>query len=110
MDISSSYPSQMRVQPSIVDLSRDKNSSQMIHAIKPINDSATTPVVIANHAISFHSDQETGRDYFIVKDKHTDKVIKQYPPEEMVKIARHLLQNGDFYQNQLRRYNQNQYI
>lgn len=101
MDIPSSQHAHMRMQPPAVDLSRDKNSSQIAHAVKPINASASTPVVTANHAISFRSDEETGRDYFVVKDRDTDQVIKQYPPEEIIKVARYLLKNGDVYNNEV---------
>lgn len=101
MEIPSSQQHQARMQPPVVDMSRDKNSSRVADAIKPMNASASTPVVVANHTISFRSDDESGRDYFVVKDKDTDEVVKQYPPEEMIKMARHLLKNGDIYNNEI---------
>ena len=101
MDIPSSQQNQSRIQPPVVDLSRDKNSSQVVDAVKPMNASASTPVVIANHTISFRSDDESGRDYFVIKDKSTDEVVKQYPPEEMIKMARYILKNGDIYNKEV---------
>lgn len=103
MDISSQNSHIHRVDTPVVDLSRNKNTSQNhAHSVKPINASASTPVVMANHAISFLSDDVSGQDYFVVKDKNTDEVIKQYPPEEMIKVARHLLmENGDIYKKEI---------
>ena len=101
MEIPSSPSNKPPVQPAIVDMSRDKNSSQVADAVKPINASSTTPVVVANHSISFRSDDESGRDYFVIKDKDTDEIVKQYPPEEMIKMARFLLKNGDLYNKEI---------
>lgn len=66
-------------------------------SVKPINASASTPVVLANHAVSFMSDDATGRDYFVIRDKNTDKIIRQFPPEEVIKVARYLLEKGDLF-------------
>ena len=103
MDISSQNPHIHRVETPAVELSRNKNTTHVqAHSVKPINASASTPVVMANHAISFQSDDVSGQDYFVVKDKNTDEVIKQYPPEEMIKVARHLLmENGHIFKKEV---------
>ncbi|MFT5174478.1 MAG: flagellar protein FlaG, partial [Gammaproteobacteria bacterium] len=49
--------------------------------------------------LSFRVDESSGKSVVIVRDAHTSEVIKQYPSEEMLDVARrleeYLQQSGD---------------
>ena len=46
-----------------------------------------TTQLSGNLRIKFLTDENTGKDYFQLIDKETGEVIRQYPPDEMLRMA-----------------------
>jgi flagellar protein FlaG len=49
---------------------------------------------LTNAAVRFRIDEETGRTVIEVVDRDTDEVIRNIPPEEMLRITSHLSNTG----------------
>jgi len=60
-------------------------------AVSQINDHVQN----LQRSLQFTVDEESGKDVVTVLDKETDKVIRQYPSEEVLAIARHLSQHTE---------------
>lgn len=59
------------------------NAEQILKAISDLQDSMET----LNRKINFDVDQASGRFHVKVIDTKTDKVIREIPPEQVLKIA-----------------------
>jgi len=60
-------------------------------AVSQINDHVQN----LQRSLQFTVDEASGKDVVTVLDKTTDEVIRQYPTEEVLAIARHLSEHKD---------------
>lgn len=64
----------------------DQDKEQLAAAVKNVNDFFQ----MVRRTLQFTVDEDTGRMVIQIKDAETDKVIRQIPPENMLKLAKEL--------------------
>lgn len=80
------------VAPSPVSTGRPtvNNKSETVEQIKQAVQEIQEASDILGHNLRFSIDEETGKSIIKVLDAHTDEVIRQFPTEEAIEIARTL--------------------
>ncbi len=80
------------VAPSPVSTGRPtvNNKSETVEQIKQAVQEIQEASDILGHNLRFSIDEETGKSIIKVLDAHTDEVIRQFPTEEAIEIARSL--------------------
>lgn len=66
------------------------NKSETVEQIKQAVQEIQEAADILGHNLRFSIDEETGKSIIKVLDAHTDEVIRQFPTEEAIEIARSL--------------------
>jgi len=65
---------------------KPESAEEIKQAVQEIHEAAD----IQGHSLRFSIDEETGKAIIKVLDAHTDEVIRQFPTEEAIEIARTL--------------------
>jgi flagellar protein FlaG len=73
------------------DVSQDNSAQNLQGAVSQINDYVQN----LQRSLLFTVDEASGKDVVTVLDSETDEVIRQYPSEEILAIARRLAEQKD---------------
>jgi flagellar protein FlaG len=83
-------PEPVQAEPS-KDVSQDNSAQNLQGAVSQINDYVQN----LQRSLLFTVDEASGKDVVTVLDSETDEVIRQYPSEEILAIARRLAEQKD---------------